>query len=286
MTSQTKQKRESAHETENAYRPARDLVHERVGSSAGRRRDGLELDYAVCCRGRCLGAFRPAGRARAGSSTSRWSRPPCTTPLRPTRAGSSPTTTRILRRGGRLARGGRRRGGLWRAGRSVRCRHLLLATVTNPAVNYAGDPGLQGNEAAAACYRSIARRSYFRRTPSPGALTLANRVRPRRTGRVPLPDGDGAFCLEQELAVPPAAAASAVERRLCPRIQRGQDLGRSERHRADGSHANAGTDRSRAFLADEPLSHLARDRALHRRGASRRYRRPGPTVRPREPRLR
>ncbi len=168
--------------------------------------------------------------------------------------------------------------------------HPCLATVTNPAVTYAGDPGLQaGNEAAAALL--LLHRPRVRTTVGP----LPGRYRPRRVasdsagkcaGCVPVPDGDRALCAQQEFAVPPAAPAAAVERRLCPPVQRGQELRCSERHGADGGHANAGTDRSRPLLADEPLPRLARDGALHRRGASRGRRRPGPAVCTRQPRLR
>ena len=53
-----------------------------------------------------------------------------------------------------------------------------LAAVTNPAVTYAGDLGLQaGNEAAAALLLLIARRSRCRRTPSPAARTPVNGAR-------------------------------------------------------------------------------------------------------------
>ena len=103
-----------------------------------------------------------------------------------------------------------------------------LAAVTNPAVTYAGDPGLAGGERSRGGPATALSPDVLdcRRTPSPAARPPANGVRRRRrrAGCVPVPDGDRALRAEQELAVPPAAPAAAVERRLCPRIQRGQAL--------------------------------------------------------------
>ena len=104
-----------------------------------------------------------------------------------------------------------------------------LATVTNPAVTYAGDPGLQaGNEAAAALLPL--RRPTFALPDDPfTGGTDPGEWRPTlpalAPGGVPFPDGDGALCLEQELAVPPAAPAAALQRRLRPGVQRGQGAG-------------------------------------------------------------
>src|SRR5688500_8300984 len=94
-----------------------------------------------------------------------------------------------------------------------------LATVIDPAVTFAGDPGLQaGNEAAAALlplYRpsfALPSDSYLGGTapgewPSDAPSACARGVQ--------VPDRHRAVRAEPAVAVPPRASAATVERRLC-----------------------------------------------------------------------
>ena len=93
-----------------------------------------------------------------------------------------------------------------------------LATVTDPAVTYAGDPGLQAGNEAAAALLPLYRPSFpLPSDPYPGQhgpRGMASDAPSVCARGIQVPDRHRAVRAEPAVAVPPPASAATVERRL------------------------------------------------------------------------
>ena len=161
-----------------------------------------------------------------------------------------------------------------------------LATVTDPAVTYAGDPGLQAGNEAAAALLPLYRPSFA--LPSDPFLggTAPGEWRPTPPAFAP-----GAFRFQTVTAPfvlnrpsqfrpqPPPPLSSVAYPVHYDEVKA---LGVC----ADKQHANAGAERTGPLLAIESRCHVVCDRAVHRRCTCAGYRRQGQAVRTCEPRRR